>query len=65
MPNKCEDQIMPFGKHKGKTLGDILAEEPSYLDFLAGLDDLRSPLHEAVIEMNEKYAAEIEKSLGD
>lgn len=60
-----EDQLMLFGKHKGKTLGDILAEEPSYLDWLADADITNNRLREAFAAMNEKYAAEIERAISD
>jgi len=62
---EAEDMTMPFGKHQGKTLGDILAEDASYLDWLSGAD-IRSPrLKQAIEEMCEKYAAEIERAIGD
>jgi hypothetical protein len=57
-----ENVVMPFGKHRGRTLGDILAEDPAYLDWLQ--DAVKSPnLKNAVAEMNEKYAAEIESAI--
>jgi len=60
-----EDFRMPFGKHRGKTLGDILAENPTYLDWLADAE-IRSPeLAAAICEMNAKYSAEIERALED
>lgn len=65
MAQNCEDVEIRFGKFKGQTLGDVLAADPSYLDFLAGLDDLREPLKSAVAEMCTKYASEIEKAIGD
>jgi uncharacterized protein (DUF3820 family) len=45
---KC---VMPFGKHRGKTLRDIAVDDPDgarYLDWVASLDDLREPLREAL-----------------
>lgn len=60
-----EDLIMPFGKHQGKTLGDILASDPAYLDYLNGIDIRNPTLAAAIAEMNEKYAAEIERAIGD
>lgn len=56
---------MPFGKHQGKTLGDILASDPAYLDYLNGIDIRNPTLAAAIAEMNEKYAAEIERAIGD
>lgn len=61
----CEDVEMPFGKHKGKTLSVILDEDPRYLDWLRDADIRSSSLRAAVDEMNEKYAAEIERAIGD
>lgn len=58
-----EDFIMPFGKYRGQTLGDILAGDPKYLDWLAGLDNLRAPLRAAVDDMVEKYGAEIDRAM--
>jgi hypothetical protein len=55
---KPEDVVMPFGKFKGRTLGDILAERPSYLAWVQGLE-LRDKLREAVDAMCEKYDREI------
>jgi hypothetical protein len=61
----CEDQTVPFGKHYGKTLRDVLQDDPAYLDWLNGTE-IRSPrLRDAVREMNLKYAAEIERAIGD
>lgn len=60
-----EDQRMPFGKHQGKILGDIVAEDPSYLDWLRDAN-IRAPrLREAVDAMCEKYSAEIDRAIGD
>jgi uncharacterized protein (DUF3820 family) len=61
----CEDFEMPFGKHKGKTLSVILDEDPCYLDWLRDADIRSDALRAAVDEMNEKYAAEIERAIGD
>jgi uncharacterized protein (DUF3820 family) len=61
----AEDTIMPFGKHQGKTLGDILAEDPSYLDWLRDAEIRSERLRQAVDAMCEKYAAEIDRAIGD
>ena len=60
---KCEDIRVPFGKHKGKRLGDLLDEDPAYLDWLSGLEDLREPMASAVAEINCKYADKIEQAI--
>lgn len=55
-----EDVTMPFGKHQGKTLGDILAEDPGYLKWLNETAKLRADrLRDAVEETCEKYEREI------
>lgn len=61
----CEDVQMLFGKHKGLRLGDILRDDPKYLDWLGDADITNSILRNAVTEMREKYAAEIERAVGD
>lgn len=60
---KIEDVEINFGKHKNSTLGEILADDPGYLDWLRGIKIDRADLAQAVAEMNEKYAAEIERAL--
>lgn len=62
-PVKCEDVIMPFGKHKGRALGDILASDAAYLDWLAGTEIRSTRLAGAVKEMVGKYTPEIERAL--
>ncbi len=60
---KCEDTIIPFGKHRNKRLGDILADDPAYLDWLQTAD-IRSPaLAAAVAEINLKYSGQIEQAV--
>ena len=34
--------VMPFGKHKGSTLGAIAENDPDYIEWLAETADLRS-----------------------
>lgn len=59
-----ENIFMPFGKHKGKRLGDIVADDPAYLDWIA--DKCTSPaLSAAVREVCEMYAPEIEQAVND
>ena len=62
MPQNCEDVTVPFGKHKGKRLGDLLEEDAGYLDWLQDCD-LREPLASAVAEINCKYADKIEQAI--
>jgi len=62
-PTKCEDVVMPFGKHQGKRLGDLLDEDPSYLDWLQTADISSAMLARAVAEMNEKYEGQIEQAI--
>ena len=33
---KAIDYVLPFGKHKGKTLFQISQDDPKYLDWAAG-----------------------------
>jgi hypothetical protein len=62
--DKPEDVIMPFGKHKGKALGQILADDASYLDWLNnGEVRLYGAMAEAVPAMCQKYSAEIESAV--
>ena len=36
------DVICPFPKHKGKTLGEVEKSDPSWFNWLAGLEDIKS-----------------------
>lgn len=65
MAARCEDFVMPFGKFAGKTLGDILAERPTYLDWLRDGHCGQGELAKAVNEMCEKYGAEIDRQIGE
>lgn len=60
-----ENVVMNFGKYKGKSLGEILADDPSYLDFLADADIHTAGIRRAVDLMCEKYEAEISKAIGE
>lgn len=42
---------MPFGKYKGKTIGDIIQEDPSYLSWC--VDNLSFELDDECIELME------------
>lgn len=54
-PAKWEEVVMPFGKHKGKTLADLKATQSDYLDWLLRNDkdpskefQLQDDLHAAI-----------------
>jgi hypothetical protein len=66
MAKRSEDVVMPFGKHKGKTLIDIVQEDGAYLDWLNDDDrELHEPLRSAVADINTRYAAEIDKAIAE
>jgi uncharacterized protein (DUF3820 family) len=53
--------VMPFGKHRGQLLEEILVDDPSYLDWLAAQDWFRtefSALHEAIINFDAELETE-------
>lgn len=54
---------MPFGKHKAHTLGWIAHHDLLYLDWLAGLDDLPSPLRAYVARLCEYHADDIDAAI--
>jgi uncharacterized protein (DUF3820 family) len=59
---------MPFGKHKGCTLGDILERDAGYLNWLQEECDLlcqprHESLAEAVAEICEEHEEKIEFAL--
>lgn len=57
-----EQVVMFFGKYKGRTLGDIVAEDPGYIDFM--VDRVETPsLRVAMKAIHTKYSAEIEKAI--
>ena len=55
----AEDVVMPFGKHDGKTLGWIAANDLMYLDWLAGADIRSRRLRRSIDAVARKYAHEI------
>jgi hypothetical protein len=65
MDNHPEEYRIPFGKHEGKTLGQIVADDPGYFDYLADVEIRSKPLREAVEKIREKYAAEIARAVGE
>lgn len=49
------DQQITFGKHKGRTLGDLLENERGYLEWLAKSDNQKwSPIAQQVLEESSK-----------
>lgn len=60
---KPEDVVMPFGKHKGATLRDVLMSDPAHLDWLLTIEIPDAGLRTAIKQMNEKYAPEIERAI--
>jgi hypothetical protein len=45
------EQVMTMGKHKGRTLGDLLENERQYLEWLAGSDNQKwAPIAQQVLE---------------
>lgn len=57
---QAESIDMPFGKHRGKSLGDIAESDVLYLDWLVGQDWLRGDLKGAVGLLCEKHARRIQ-----
>lgn len=49
--------VMPFGKHKGKLIEELLVDDPSYLDWLAEQEWFRSEfegLYAAIVAAEEE-----------
>ena len=44
-----EEAIMPYGKYKGKTIADIVAEDRSYADWMLDNGHLSGPLAEKFV----------------
>ena len=61
----AESAIMPFGKHKGRSLGDIADDDVLYLDWLIGQDWLKADLRECVSVVCESRSKEIDRMIGD
>jgi hypothetical protein len=54
------DQQITFGKHKGRTLGDLLQNERKYLEWLAASDNQKwAPIAKRVLEENATLAAQV------
>jgi hypothetical protein len=55
------EQVLTFGKHKGRTLGDLLENERGYLEWLAKSDNQKwSPIAQQVLEESSKAPADPE-----
>lgn len=55
------DQVITFGKHKGRTLGDLLENERGYLEWLAQSDNQKwAPIAQQVLEEASKTPADPE-----
>lgn len=50
------DYAMPFGKHKGETLGDIMDKEPDYIGWLLDELDAESDILPLIVEMTRHWA---------
>ena len=61
----AEAVVMPFGKYKGATLGEIADADVLYLDWLVGRDIRGSTLREAVAAICQDRAAEIKRLVDD
>ena len=60
-----EGYVLLFGKYAGKTLGEVVDEDVAYLDWLAGLTDLRDPLKGHVLLLCREYVEEIKSAISD
>jgi DNA polymerase III subunit epsilon len=49
--------MVNFGKHRGRALREVASEEPDYLKWLYGQEDLPAPVREAVRDALESAAA--------
>jgi len=47
-PKWAFDAILPFGKYKGESVGDILAVDPNYLDWFKDLITVNDYLRTAI-----------------
>lgn len=61
----AEGQRMLFGKYRGRTLLQILHDDPCYIDWLNGLELSNKALKTAVAVMCDVHATEIEKAIED
>lgn len=63
----CEgfDYVMTFGKHKGKTLLEILDESPSYIVWLAENDIIKIPDDLLTMACHDTMSPDFEDLHGD
>ena len=55
---------MPFGKHSGQTLGQVLEQDAGYLDWLIGVDLTGWPMLELATRiLVDRNADKIQKAL--
>lgn len=47
-PKPKPDELVPFGKHKGKTFDEVEATEPNYLNWMLTLNDLKPSTRYAI-----------------
>ena len=62
---RSEEVVIPFGKYRGKSLGEIADADLLYLDWLNGLDNLKPRLMKAVADLCARRAREIDSMLED
>lgn len=62
--DKFSTCLMPFGKHKGKSLRWIADNDVLYLDWLVGIE-LRGELSTLVPELCREYSTEILDAIAD
>ena len=60
---RIEAVEMRFGKYKGKTLMEVMTDDPKYLDWLNGQDIGNAQFAAQLKEFCEKYSAEIERAI--
>jgi hypothetical protein len=48
---EAADHVIPFGKHKGRTIGEVGDDDEGllYLDWMVGVADRDRPLHGALV----------------
>jgi hypothetical protein len=55
-----KEQVLTFGKHKGRTLGSLLEDERGYLEWLVGNNERWGPIAKQVLEEGAKVPADPE-----
>ena len=54
---------IPFGKYRGRALGDVAMEDIGYTGWLTTLRDLREPFRTAVLIVSDEYSADIDAAM--